>query len=205
MRQKLLTILTLGWLIACQAKKIDKGTTDIKKSECNISNQAAFNIDTIIYLQSIELKNKNIKANLHELVKQKIDLLKNARNNRKFLFPNTAVDSALYIGYESYDNKRLNFDLETRNPMFATILCKRKREAMINLVNNPGNFSYGECGTQIPEAQILFFNKGKKVASIVFSCGHAQITCQPFNMLTNFGGLNEKTGILRLDEIAPWK
>ena len=87
MRQKLLPILTLGLLIACQAKKIDNRITDIKKSECYISNQAAFNIDTIIYLQSIELKNENIQANLHELVKQKIDLLNNARNNRKLLFP----------------------------------------------------------------------------------------------------------------------
>lgn len=205
MRQELLPILTLGLLIACQTKKIDNVITDIKKSECYISNQPAFNIDTIIYLQSIELKNNNIQSNLHELVKQKIDLLNNARNNKKILFPNTAVDSALYISYESYDNNKLNFDLNTRNPKFATILCKHKRNAMIDLVNNPGNFNYGECGTQIPEAQILFFNKGKQVAAIVFSCGHGQITCQPFNILTNFGGLNEKTGNPRLDEIAPWK
>ena len=98
----------------------------------------------------------------------------------------------------------MNFELKDRQAKFATVLCSEKIQAVIDLVNDPNNFGYGECGTQISEAHILFFNKGKQVAEILFSCGHGQITCEPENILTNFGGLNE-IGNKRLDEIAPWR
>lgn len=95
-------------------------------------------------------------------------------------------------------------ELKDRKPKFATVLCKEKIAAIINWINDPNNFAYGECGTPVPEAHILFFNKGKKTGEIIFACGHGQISCNPENILINFGGINEM-GNKKLDEIAPWK
>ncbi len=172
---------------------------DIRKSDCNYVDSSVYNIDKIIQEQKEELKDENIRNNFKTLIDQKIDFLNNAKNNTKALFPYSNVDSVVYIGYEQNDGLTLH-----RKQKFVTVFCKEKVIALVNLINNPNNFGYGECGTQITEAEILFFYEGKKTSEIIFSCGHGQIICKPENILTNFGGLNE-SGNRILDEIAPWK
>jgi hypothetical protein len=206
MRKHLTKILTILILTSCQTNNVkqEQKLTDIQKSDCHLTNSKTYNIDKIIQGQKEELENENIKENFNTLLDQKIQFLNLRRELGKNLFPYSKVDSVVYVAYHQYDDKKMNFELNDRQPKFATILCSEKIKAVIDLVNDPNNFGYGECGTQISEAHILFFNKGKQVAEILFACSHGQIKCEPENILTNFGGLNE-IGNKRLDEIAPWR
>jgi hypothetical protein len=202
MRKHLAKILTVLILASCQTN--EQKLTDIEKSDCRLSNRETYNIDDIIQGQKVELENDNIRENFKSLLDQKIQFLNLRRELGDKFFPYSKVDSVIYIAYHPYDDNKMNFELKDRQPKFATILCSEKIQALIDLVNDPNNFGYGECGTQIPEAHILFFNKENQVAKIIFACGHGQINCEPENILTNFGILNE-IGNKRLDEIAPWR
>jgi hypothetical protein len=205
MKGHLTEILIIIILISCQPNfKPRQEIADIKPSDCKITGNHTYDIETIIQGQTEELENDSIIENFKTLIDQKIDFLKRAGNKIKPLFPYSKFDSAIYIAYDQYDNKKMNYTLKERHPKFATVLCSEKARKIIDLVNDPGNFGYGECGTQIPEAHILFFSGDKQVAEILFSCGHGRITCEPENILTNFGGLSG-IGNNRLDEIAPWR
>lgn len=206
MKKHLIEILAIIVLTSCQATglKQEQEIADIKRSDCKITNNYTYKIETIIQGQWEELKNENIKENFKILIDRKIEFLRQADINANILFPYAEIDSVIYIAYDQDDNKIMSFALKDRRPKFITVLCAEKTQKIIDLVNDPNNFGYAECGTQIPEAHILFFSNDKQVAEILFSCGHGQIACEPENILTNFGGLSEK-GYNRLDEIAPWK
>lgn len=205
MNRYTISMLLLSLLCSCQINNIKNEFTDIKKSDCNISDKTDYDLDKIIQEQRLELGKENLKANFNILIDQKIDFLKKAKQDSKKLFPYSIADSGIYIRYDEYDSKaKMSIELKERKPKFAKVLCKEKIAAIINWANNPNNFGYGECGTPIAEAHILFFSKGKKISEIIFACGHRQIICEPENVLINFGGLNE-IGNKKLDEIAPWK
>jgi len=206
MKRSLIQIFTISILTSCQSEtlKQEQKLSVIKKSDCNLTNNKTYNIDSIIQGQRQELENANIKESFNNLINQKIQFLNLGNDIDSIFFPNAKVDSVVYIAYHQYDDKKRNFELKDRQLKFETILCAEKIQALINLVNDPNNFGYAECGTQIPESHILFFNTGKQVAKITFACGLGQLNCEPKNILINFGGLNEN-GNKTLNEIAPWR
>lgn len=204
MKKPLFWIILLWALSSCQNKSDRYKLEDIIMSDCNFSDTSAFNIDHIIAGQKAELLNSNVLTYFKEDVEDKIALLNAAKSNPKLLFPYSDYDSVVCIGYENFDLEKENFELKDRQPKFATILCSEKIEAIIALINNPNNFGYGDCATDIASANILFYYKNKQVAEILFSCTHGQLNCSPFNLLINYGLLTE-TANSKLDEIAPWK
>ncbi len=179
---------------------------DAVKSDCELKGKYEFNIDSVIVKQRRELiEQEGIGEHFGAIVQDKIDLLQKAKQDKRLLFPFTEVDSAVYLGYEVVEKASSDFRPDKRTPKITIVLCKDKIDAIIDLVNDPNNFGYGECGTQMHKAQIKFYKSGKEAARVIFSCGHGQIRCEPESILTNFGALNENTGYIRLDQIAPWE
>ncbi|HCS20928.1 MAG TPA: hypothetical protein DIW47_10290 [Bacteroidetes bacterium] len=170
-----------------------------------MDEQPEYNIEQIVDTLRKELLDTALVENFEIMIEHKIRYLSYANCDNSLLFPNQEVDSAVYMGGYALNELNSNdFRLESRKPGFATILCKEKIDAMIHFMNDPANFFYGECGTQIPEAHILFFSQGKQVARVVFACGHSQISYEPETPMTNFGGLSDIGGN-KLDQIKPWK
>ena len=130
--------------------------------------------------------------------------LERSKNNKRLLWPYSQVDSVKYFYYKPFDGVMSKHDLKDRELVKVVLLCQKKTNAMINLINNPNYFCYGECGTGIPESEMKFYYSGEVIGEIRFACNHGQISSNPYNMLNKFGGLNEK-GNETLDAIQPWK
>ena len=193
----MIIILTIALITNCNRHN----NIEIRKSDCEIAITYDFNIDSIIAKQKQELANENINEIWSEFVQEKIDLLTKARQDRNLLFPFSDIDSAVFIDYE---NHFPNTSLEMKKIKYTVILCKEKIDAMIDLVNDPNNFCYGDLGTQYYDAEIVFYKSGKKKATIRFDKHPEQMQFEPYNPLANSGLLNEAS-CNKLYEIAPWK
>jgi hypothetical protein len=194
-----ITVLTLFAVAFVSCKH--KNKIDVRMSDCEIKITDKFNIDSIIVKQKQELADENINEYWGEFVQEKIELLAKTKQNRNLLFPFSDVDSAVFIDYENhFPNQRL----EMKKPKYAVILCKEKIEAMIDLVNDPNNFTYGDLGTQYYDAEIIFYKSGKKKATITFDKHPEQMKFKPYNSLANSGLLKSEYST-KLFDIAPWK
>lgn len=197
----ILAIGVLG-LVGCNQAQEERAI--ILDSECDISVEQEFHTDIIISKFQLELQNENTASNFSDIIESTLSTLEKSKENSDFLWPYSKIDSAHYETYEPFDGNMENHDLEDREIEKILRLCDKKTTALLNLVNNPNYFSYGECGTQIPEAQIKFHYGGKVVGEISFSCSHGQTSFTPENNLNKFGGLNE-LGNKLLHKIKPWE
>jgi len=57
-----------------------------------------------------------------------------------------------------------------------------------NIVEQPLNFTWAECGTYIPQAVILFFDQNRKI-SFALTVGCGSIRTYPSDLRIKFGGL----------------
>lgn len=204
MKLQFLFPLVLFFVSSCSNSHVQVSIID---SKCDIEIEQTFLTDSIIQKFRLELKDENIRENFSPMIESTIKILENFKTNENAIFPYQRVDSASYYDYEPYepiDEKVFIYELKKRKPKSIIILCGKKTKAIIHLFNNPNYFMYAECGTAIPEAEIKLFNSGRVIGRIEFACDRRQTSCEPFNKLNKFGGLNE-VGYRLLDEIAPWE
>ncbi len=65
---------------------------------------------------------------------------------------------------------------------------------VVNIVENPLNFNWGECGTFIPRYAILFQDKDNHLKySVAIGCGYIQIDLYPPDPRVKTGGLEKLT------------
>lgn len=203
MKQIILPIV-LGILGLVGCNKPYEKKADIVDSKCDINFKQEFLTDTIISQFELELQNENIVSNFLVMIDSTLSTLKKSKKDRSYLWPYSKIDSAHYVMYEPFVNNMAKNNFEEREIKKIIRLCDKKTAALLNLMNNPNYFSYGECGTAIPEALIRVFRGGQEVGTITFACNHKQTSSTPQNNLNKFGGLNEK-GHQFLDKIKPWE
>ena len=199
---RLLIIIFLIVFGSCQQSLINKKTID---SECDISNiDLTFYVDSIIKEYNLDSECKDIRKLFSREIDSAINRLKKSKYLDNQLWPYSKIDSAKYLLYKPFDDNFKKLDFKDRDITKVIRLCDDQIYGIVNFFNNPNYFSYGECGTQIPESEILFYNKGKIVARIELSCCEGQSSCEPYNFMCKFGAINEK-GIRQIKRINYWK
>ncbi len=201
---KIAVIIAIWCLGLVSCRQPIKRQANIVVSNCDIKIEQEFLTDTIISKFKLELQNENIATNFSDIIESTISSLEKSKEDRNFLWPYYGVDSAFYEAYASFNGDMDRLNLENREIKRSTKLCKKKITAILNLMNNPNYFSYGECGTAMPEAMIKLYQGGHIIGTIAFSCSHGQTSCIPENTLYKFGGFNE-LGNKLLDDIRPWE
>ncbi len=78
-------------------------------------------------------------------------------------------------------------------------LTPKQIDKLLSIINNPLNFSWGECGTPIPSSLIVFYSNNKMLSLVQLSCGYQQIDCYPINFRTKLGGLTDSRVQLIID------
>lgn len=74
---------------------------------------------------------------------------------------------------------------------------------LLNVINDPLNYSIGECGTVIPFSQVVFYLKTKRFAEITFACSYSFVSSTPNNPMI-FGNFNSRGDSL-LNLVQPWR
>lgn len=121
----------------------------------------------------------------------------------KKLFPYSDFDSTVFILYETDGDQDHSIDLKKRAIASVKVMCPAKANLLLNIVNNPLNYSIGECGTSIPFSQVVFYLRKKKVRELTFSCGYSSLFAKPENNMI-IGNLNRQGDSL-LTTLEPWK
>lgn len=142
----------------------------------NIMPKLVIEQDSIILKLEEELIDVNTKRNYSTLTNKMINKLISSKSDFKAFFPFTDIDSVVLIC--------LKIDYFSK----ATLGFENSR-ALIELVNNPINFQWSECGTPVPEYRFIFYYKGLEKAELSVSCLGGFIECKPNNILCRNGGL----------------
>jgi len=202
--KQVIIILVIGALVLVSCNQPKEKQANIVESKCDINIEQEFLTDTIISQFELELQNENITSNFSDIINSTLSTLKKSKEDSDFLWPYSKIDSAHYAICEPFYGNMEKHDLEDMEIKKIIRLCDKKTAALIKLMNNPNYFSYGECGTPIPEAFIKLYQGGQVVGTITFACSHGQTSSTPKNNLNKFGGFNEKGNQL-LDKIKPWQ
>lgn len=107
------------------------------------------------------------------------------------LFPYQVADSVVYSVYETHIGVKPE-NLLKRKIIKAKTIETKKTIKFLELINNPLNFQWGECGTPIIEAKLEFWKNGVVFATVKFACSHGQLFCDPKNEMIRWGVLNDK-------------
>lgn len=173
------------------------------ESVCDEIPNTEFETDSIIHQLQQELLDSTYNL-FSEMIESSVSILEESKFNENMRWPYNEVDSAFYEMYEPFDGNMEELDLTDRVLKKRIKLCEAKTKAILDLMNNPVLFSYGECGTAIPEACINFYSQGKIVGTITLACNHSQTSCTPKNYLNRFEAFNSE-GDMLLDKIKPWE
>lgn len=86
---------------------------------------------------------------------------------------------------------------------YATLLRDSQVNRLLNIVNNPLNFAWFECGTALPEGGFVFFNReGQIVAYIEMACAFTQFRFSTTHSVAKFGQLAQIQEFFKLlDEV----
>ena len=177
-----------------ESKRIEQDETELSNL---LSSELGDDYDPELIQESIrkELReDENSKWFKYEL-NAMITLL----DNPDSLFPYQAYDSAHHVFYGS-DN---DIEIGKWNEVYSEYeydrvkLSADQEKSILAVINNPMNFSWGECGTPFISRAIIFYNSGNEIARIEFACSGGQIFTIPENPLIRFGSLTEQ-GDVRL-------
>ncbi len=135
-------------------------------------------------------------------IQSMIDLMKLSSEKEESLFPYQKFDSVIYSVYEN-QHKIKPQDRDKRKVIKSKLIEKNRANELLELINNPLNFQWGECGTPVTEAKLEFWSNGKVIATVEFACSHGQLFCKPENLMIRWGVLNERGNKL-LDNIELW-
>lgn len=113
------------------------------------------------------------------------------------LFPYSKFDSVIVYQY----SRKGRFEPAEWNTIFREYIVSKNRlevaqiDTILKVVNNPLQFYWWQCGTPFIECSILFFHKGKEIATIDCACSE-QLFFKPNNVLGRNGVLNKKGHLL---------
>ena len=183
----------------CCTEKSD--SYEIKYSECADLPQIPYAPDSIIHGMHLKLEDSlwsNYWIPEHNSI---MSDLEGYKKGTKKLFPYSDFDSTVFIHYETDGDHSI--DLKKRAIASVKVMCPAKANLLLNIVNNPLNYSIGECGTSIPFSQVVFYLRKKKVGELTFSCGYSSLFAKPENNMII--GILNRQGDSLLTTLEPWK
>jgi hypothetical protein len=91
----------------------------------------------------------------------------------------------------------------TMPSQYATLLTDQQVNRLLQMINNPLNFSWFECGTALPEGGFVFFNReGQIVAYIEMACAFTQCRFSTQHFAAKYGQLTKTQEFFKLiDEL----
>jgi len=131
-------------------------------------------------------------------VKDELIMMQKVLAKPDSLFPYSKFDSVIVYQY----SRKGRFEPAEWNTIFREYIVSKNRleatqvDTILKVVNNPLHFYWWECGTPFIECSILFFHKGKEIATIDCACSGEQLFFKPNNILGRYGVLNEKGFLL---------
>jgi hypothetical protein len=166
--------ILISFLISIVGCFIENESTRLLRE--NIMPKLVIEQDSIILKLEEELIDENTKRNYSILTNKMINKLRSSKSDFKVFFPFTDIDSVVLIclNKDNFPKATLGFENS----------C-----VLIELVNNPINFQWSECGTPVPEYRFVLYNKGSEKAELSVSCLGGFIECKPNNILCRYGGL----------------
>jgi len=196
-------ILIIHLIVGCgNSKTNNKSQYELVESHCDHLPDIHFELDSILNGMQAKL-NDSLWFNYWQYEHRNIISELNAfKDGTKKLFPYSNFDSTVFIFYEPYDDLDNASNLEKRTIKNYSVLCNAKADLLLKVINNPLNYSTGECGTSIPFSQVVFYLKGSKVGELTFACNYSSIGSSPKNTMV-FGNLNSRGDSL-LNLVKPW-
>lgn len=81
----------------------------------------------------------------------------------------------------------------------TVLLTDNQVNRLLNIVNNPSNFHWAECGTPFINGGFVFYNKrGQIVAYIEVGCSFTSFYFSKPNIMAKYGGLEETKEFFKL-------
>lgn len=196
-------LLIVFLIVACANDETNGGEQlQFVKSNCFNLPKVPFDLDAI--LEGVSSKRSdslwsNFWMSEHVRI---IEELNGYRDGENRLFPYSDFDSTIFVFYEQESDLVRTNDMDRRAIRDVSVLCQEKANLLLNVVNDPLNYSTGESGTVIPFSQVTFYLKKKKVGELTFSNNYSSISSLPENTMI-FGDLNSRGDSL-LDLVKPW-
>jgi hypothetical protein len=109
------------------------------------------------------------------------------------LFPYSEFDAAQYVNYlvnpdaDPFEWQEHYKEYAIEGKWFS----HDEIAEILEIVNNPLNFEWSECGTPFINGAIVFYKAGIEVARITHACDGTQIDCTPRNPLNRSGIIND--------------
>lgn len=201
--KQIYSILIVFSLVACtDSKTNEENQYEYIESNCANLPDIPFELDSIINGMQAKL-NDSLWSNYwmpeHNRIIDELDAFK---DGTKELFPYSDFDSVVFVFYKPYTDLENANDLEKRTIKDISVLCQEKANLLLNVINDPMNYTTGECGTAIPFSQVVFYFRNKKVGELTFACSYSSIRSVPENTMI-FGNLNSRGDSL-LNLVKPW-
>jgi hypothetical protein len=81
----------------------------------------------------------------------------------------------------------------------TVLLTDNQVNRLLNIVNNPSNFHWAECGTPFINGGFVFYNKqGQIVAYMAVGCSFTSFYFSKTNIMAKYGGLEETKEFFKL-------
>ena len=190
-------------LSACTANNNDENNQyEIIDANCDTLPKIPFELDPILKGMQTKLIDSlwsNFWLPEHNRIIEELNAYK---TGAKKLFPYSDFDSTVFVFYEPQLDLDNSVDLEKRKIKSVRVMCQAKANLLLNIINDPLNYSTGECGTSIPFSKVVFYLRNKKVGELTFACNYTSISSTPENVII-FGNLNNRGDSL-LDLLKPW-
>lgn len=171
-------------------------------SDQMIYNSRAYRYDIVQEYLKIEMADSNKHDYRRKEIANMIELLKNPDS----LFPYSNYDSAVYVLYKEgyYRNHRVfNYDYEKYKVSNTKKLKPSVIKRILNLINNPLHYTPSHCGSPKVGSSVIFYNKGKNIATIIITDNGCELHFEPKNILTR-GGIMDDWAYKRLVSDLKW-
>lgn len=154
----------------------------------SISQQNNTQTDSIIDILQFELKD----TTKNKLTIDNLENIITFLSDSDSLFPYATFDSVYHYKYAS--NKQFSPSewkkVYKQHNYYAKRLTLAQVNELLNIINSPLNFKWGECGTPYIEGEIVFFSNSKTIAKISYACESGQTYLSPSNILIKQGNFN---------------
>lgn len=190
MLRPVITAVFLYLIAGCTAAD-DESKLIWVKSNCDSVPIIDFQAEEILEELEVRYQDSVLSTFWSTEYKKQLAVLNKFKKDSFGLFPYQQVDSALFYFFEPIQKEDGAIPLSKREMKDVSVLCLEKVDALLNVINNPMNFGFGECGTNIPHSKVELFNRGEIIGEIVFGCNYSMISTNPKSPMVT-GGLTER-------------